>query len=353
MLRSAYYIGEVLYRGTRYEGNHEQIIERATWERVQTVLAAHNTAGDRQRVHEHYLKGSVFCGECGSRLMVSIAKNAQGVTYDYFVCLGRHRKRTNCTRQAMRVDNVESAVASAWSKLKLTYSERLEAKATIQKELEQLGQREGRDRQAFEAQRDALLGERTKLLAAHYADAIPIDLLKLEQDRIARSLEIVSEQLSLLTTDQTSLLDNLDAILNLLQNCDDAYRLASPSTRRLMNQAFADRIFIDEAGDGFIHAVDVVQSVSNVVAIHSRGKLAQSEEEPPPASTKAEPANELHNTKSRSVSASGLCVVASKRLFAGRSLNKPFWVDPRRFELLTSSMRTRRATNCAKGPFTA
>jgi hypothetical protein len=26
-------------------------------------------------------------------------------------------------------------------------------------------------------------------------------------------------------------------------------------------------------------------------------------------------------------------------------------VDPRRFELLTSSMRTRRATNCAKGPF--
>jgi hypothetical protein len=28
-------------------------------------------------------------------------------------------------------------------------------------------------------------------------------------------------------------------------------------------------------------------------------------------------------------------------------------VDPRRFELLTSSMRTRRATNCAKGPLTA
>ena|GEM_PF-3241276 len=26
-------------------------------------------------------------------------------------------------------------------------------------------------------------------------------------------------------------------------------------------------------------------------------------------------------------------------------------VDPRRFELLTSSMRTRRATNCAKGPY--
>ena len=30
--------------------------------------------------------------------------------------------------------------------------------------------------------------------------------------------------------------------------------------------------------------------------------------------------------------------------------SKSIVVDPRRFELLTSSMRTRRATNCAKGP---
>jgi hypothetical protein len=36
-----------------------------------------------------------------------------------------------------------------------------------------------------------------------------------------------------------------------------------------------------------------------------------------------------------------LCVVASKRLFAARRLNKPFWVDPRGFEPLVA------ATLCA------
>jgi site-specific DNA recombinase len=353
MLRNGYYVGEVTYRGTRYEGNHEQIIERGTWERVQTVLSAHNTAGDRQRVHEHYLKGSVFCGECGSRLMVTMARNAQGVTYDYFVCLGRHRKRTNCGRQAMRVDSVEAAVERAWGRLKLTYDERIAAKARITAELDQLAKREGRDRQDFEAQRDALLSERGKLLTAHYADAIPLDLLKLEQARISSSLEIVTDQLALMVGDQTSMLDNLDRLLALLQQCDVAYLAASPNARRLMNQAFAEKIYIDETGDGVIEAIQVVESVSNVVAVAARGRKVEIDEEPPPVLSSTLSIPIAHNTKFRSISASGFCVVASKRLFAARSLNKPFWVDPRRFELLTSSMRTRRATNCAKGPFTA
>ena len=37
-------------------------------------------------------------------------------------------------------------------------------------------------------------------------------------------------------------------------------------------------------------------------------------------------------------------------LRSARLREKTARVDPRRFELLTSSMRTRRATNCAKGP---
>jgi site-specific DNA recombinase len=341
MLRNGYYVGEVTYRGTRYEGNHEQIVERGTWGRVQTVLSAHNTAGDRQRVHEHYLKGSVFCGECGSRLMVTMARNGQGVTYDYFVCLGRHRKRTNCGRQAMRVDSVEAAVERAWGRLKLTYDERIAAKARITAELDQLAKREGRDRHDFEAQRDALLSERGKLLTAHYADAIPLDLLKLEQARISSSLEVVTDQLALMVGDQTSLLDNLDRLLALLQQCDAAYIAASPSARRLMNQAFAEKIYIDETGDGVIEAIQVVESVSNVVAVAARGRNVGIDEEPPPVLSGALSIPVAHNTKSRSISASGFCVVASKRLFAARSLNKPFWVDPRGFEPLVA------ATLCA------
>ncbi len=42
-----------------------------------------------------------------SRLIVSNAKNRHGNVYCYFVCSGRHSKRTDCTRQAMLIEDVE------------------------------------------------------------------------------------------------------------------------------------------------------------------------------------------------------------------------------------------------------
>lgn len=44
------------------------------------------------------------------------------------------------------------------------------------------------------------------------------------------------------------------------------------------------------------------------------------------------------------------CRVETTNAPANRPGHSLHLVDPRRFELLTSSMRTRRATNCAKGP---
>jgi hypothetical protein len=58
-------------------------IPTEVWYRVQTLLAAHNSAGDRRPRHDHYLKGSVYCGACGSRLMISNARSARGPIYPY------------------------------------------------------------------------------------------------------------------------------------------------------------------------------------------------------------------------------------------------------------------------------
>jgi len=44
--------------------------------------------------------------------------------------------------------------------------------------------------------RTQLEGERHKLLQAHYAGAIPLDLLKKEQDRITASLETIEHRIN-------------------------------------------------------------------------------------------------------------------------------------------------------------
>ena len=49
-----------------------------TWARVQKLLAQKGNSGEKVRKHHHYLKGTVWSGTCGHRMIVSNAKNRLG-----------------------------------------------------------------------------------------------------------------------------------------------------------------------------------------------------------------------------------------------------------------------------------
>lgn len=66
--------GDVRFQGTVYEGRHEPIVDSNIWRKVKDVMASH-VVGEKVRDHLHDLKSSVFCGNCGSRLIVHHAAN--------------------------------------------------------------------------------------------------------------------------------------------------------------------------------------------------------------------------------------------------------------------------------------
>ena len=115
MLRNPYYTGVVVRNGALYPGNHEPLVSQETFEKVQAVLDSHNVAGDRVRVHDHYLKGSVFCRECGGRLCITKTKNRHGSEYLYFFCLANYRRRTPCQQRAVSVELVEAHIEDKWA----------------------------------------------------------------------------------------------------------------------------------------------------------------------------------------------------------------------------------------------
>ena len=68
------------------------------------------TAGERPQVHRHYLRGSVFCGECGKRLVYAKSRGKTGKLYPYFFCAGRING-TNCPQRVnMRPELIEAAI---------------------------------------------------------------------------------------------------------------------------------------------------------------------------------------------------------------------------------------------------
>lgn len=252
MLTNPYYRGEIVYRGARYDGAHEPIVPTEVWYQVQAVLRAHVSAVERTQEHDHYLKGTLFCGQCGSRLIVAHAKNWQGVIYPYFVCAGRHSKRTACERRAVPIDYVEWLIEEHYRTVQLDPSVIEAVRIAVVQDFDQQIAAGSVELGRLTARRRDLEAERVKLLQAHYADAIPLELLKTEQDRIGEELRTINARIDAQNADYQQARAHLDDHLALLLDCHALYLGGDDQTRRLFNQALFERIYLDEDGD--LHA---------------------------------------------------------------------------------------------------
>ena len=246
MLRHPYYKGEIHYRGVIYPGLHEPLVDPQTWQQVQDLLTAHNTAGTHQRTNQHYLRGSVYCGSCGSRLMVTTARNKWGTEYPYLVCSGRTRRTTDCQRQAMPISLIEELIEDEYRTIALSPQLRDDIEVLVLEDFDSLQAAAAGERQQMERKRIELNAQRQKLLDAHYAGAIPLDLLKTEQDRIAGQLMRIQEGRAEADANYEQARATLADTLDLTRDCHAAYLTATDDIRRLFNQAFFTKIYIDE-----------------------------------------------------------------------------------------------------------
>ena len=249
VLRNPYYCGVLTYQGVRYEGRHEPLVDLATWQKVQDLLTANDLAGVRQRKKPHYLRGSVYCGACGSRLMMTQARNRWGTVYPYFVCSGRTRRTTDCSRQAMDVGVVEELIEAEYRSIALSPELRDSVEVLVLEEFDRMHADTERHRADVERRVHDLKAQRAKLLEAHYAGAIPLDLLKSEQERIAAALATAESELEGASQSYEKAREVLADCLDLARDCYAAYLEADDPTRRLFNQALFTKIYIDEDGD--------------------------------------------------------------------------------------------------------
>jgi site-specific DNA recombinase len=99
------------------------LIDVTTFEKVQEVLDTARLSGNRTRKHKHYLRGSLFCGFCGRRMVFHRIRGRGGL-YDYFGCLSHQGRRGDCGSRYLQVENVERAVERYYARVRLTQDER-------------------------------------------------------------------------------------------------------------------------------------------------------------------------------------------------------------------------------------
>ena len=247
MLRHPYYKGVVQFQGVEYAGKHEPLVDEETWQAVQAVLGSHRS-GERERMHNHFLKSTVVCGRCGSRLLVQNTKNGKGVLYPYFICARRQRLH-DCSFKAVLIEVVEAQMQEVYRRLYVSEADRQEIERYLLAELARIEGEKDRSVRSLTVRRTNLEDERRRLLQAHYGGTVPLELLKEEQDRLGRELAGIQRQLDAYQADAKLVRAHVEQALDLLEDCYRLYMAAPDHLRKQLNQVFFERVLVNPAVD--------------------------------------------------------------------------------------------------------
>ena len=309
ILRNRYYLGIVTFEGVEYPGQHEPLVTEELFQKVQRVRATRQQSKEKPRVYSHYLKGSVFCGQCGEPLTFAKSRNRQGNVYDYFICLGRNSLKNGCKFRAIHAGDLEQLVINHWSTVTMTSTQVGKIRGLI---LEHMGV----VLPSSEANRVLLEGELTsvdrdskKVLDAYYADAIDVHELKSEQSRLAIRRGALEAESSKHKYDEAVITSALEKCLALLTNGQKHYVEADNLGRRELNQAMFDHLYVD---DDEIVASDVNEAFRRLIAQDLARELE----------------GERKRTQSRQIRTSGLYAVPEVSESANRSGKAQSWDLP-------------------------
>ena len=247
ILRHPYYKGIVTFQGVEYPGKHDPLVDSQTWQTVQAILASRRY-GERQRIHNHFLKSTVVCGQCGARLSVQNAKNSKGTIYPYFVCARRCRLH-DCAFTAVLIDVVEDRMSDLYRTIQLSAVDRTQIEHYLHDELAQIEGDKAKAVRSLTTRRTNIEDRRRRLLHAHYKGAIPLDLLKEEQAELSTELGQIERQLAAYQADAAEVRQHLTEALDLLEDCHRLYTAAPAHLKKLLNQVFFQRVLVNPLVD--------------------------------------------------------------------------------------------------------
>jgi site-specific DNA recombinase len=102
MLKNPFYIGDFVWRGEQYQGNHEPLISREQFQSVQEVFAGHHKP--KYRKHHFAFAGFLRCAHDGC----TVTTESQKGRYVYYRC---SQGRGKCSLPYMREEQVSEQLA--------------------------------------------------------------------------------------------------------------------------------------------------------------------------------------------------------------------------------------------------
>lgn len=111
-MKNPIYYGDFKWAGKVYKGNHESLITKELYDRVQDVMTVKGRRRTRQQKHKWAFQGLLTCGHCGCALTAEIKKQR----YVYCHCTGFKGK---CPERYVREEEVARQFGEALKAIKI------------------------------------------------------------------------------------------------------------------------------------------------------------------------------------------------------------------------------------------
>lgn len=195
VLKRRVYLGEIQFHDEVYEGQHEAIISRELFDRVQERRkAAYDQSGCSSRV-KSMLGGLLWCSCCGGKLVhdhQNIKYKETVRTYDSYICSNRKRHRKNsptnavpCSCKRWKGEKLEELVLGEVKKLRLDPDH-------VVRESEEKPED---DSAVIRGEIEKLNGQISKLMDLYLEDGMPLDLIKKKTEALNEQKEKLQRHL--------------------------------------------------------------------------------------------------------------------------------------------------------------
>lgn len=110
ILRNKKYIGIYVAGDVEIEGGTPAIVDRAMWDKVQSMIKHnYNTRARGKAKMDYLLTTKLFCGHCGTPMLGESGTGRNGNTYHYYKCFHR-KKGGDCEKKPEKKDWIEDFV---------------------------------------------------------------------------------------------------------------------------------------------------------------------------------------------------------------------------------------------------
>ena len=246
ILQNKFYTGYFEWKDVEYKGNHEALVDLETYEKVQEILLI-NRCGTKRRTYNHFLKGSVYCSDCGRKLSINAIKK-KDKKYLFYYCLGR-KDKVKCALPYIDHEKVENGVEAYYQDIKMKdkWVERIVndyKKTMLNREKEDLNQYKLANKRI-----EKLKEEKIRLTKAYTAGAMDLDILKSENDRINKDVAAAHSLTNSISVTTEVIEKRLMTAIEIAKKCGIGYINGSEETKAKLNQALFKKIVIDKFGN--------------------------------------------------------------------------------------------------------